>query len=333
MSELLRVCRAVLFAAAAFGFTACTTLTPSVVDARGPAERGITGLWWLMLWISSAVFAVVGGLLLYGIVRGRRRSEDEAGREPRWGEPFIVIAGVVVSGAILVFVFVLSLREMQALAAQGRTAGLVVHVIAHDWWWEARYPNGAVTANEIHIPTGTRVRLRLETADVIHSFWVPQLGPKRDTIPGRANELWIQADEPGRYRGQCAEFCGLQHAHMGLWVFADPPDEFRAWMSQQAEPARRPSGLAARGERVFLTNTCVGCHAIRGTAADGRLGPDLTHLASRTSIASAALPNTPAVLASWIADPQDAKPGVSMPPTELSAEDLAALVTYLVGLR
>ena len=325
--------RGLLFAAAVSTAVGCTPITPSALDARGPAQRPITGLWWLMLWISAAVFVFVVAMLLFGIVRGRRRSADEARAEARWGEPFVVVAGVAVSAVILVAVFVVSLRQMRALAEQGHGAALTINVIAHDWWWEARYGNGAVTANEIHIPSGTRVRLLLETADVIHDFWVPQLGPKRDTIPGRTNELWIQADAPGRYRGQCAEYCGLQHAHMGIWVFADAPPAFDAWMSEQARPAAPPSGSAARGHKVFMTNTCVGCHTIRGTPAAGTLGPDLTHLASRTSIAAAALPNTPGVLSAWIVDPQQAKPGVSMPPTDLSTEDLADLLVYLRSLK
>jgi len=294
----------------------------------------VTGLWWLMLWIAAAVFAVVIVMIVWGIVRGRSRSEEDARRPAPWGEPFVVVAGVGVSAIILVGLFLLSLRAMQVLAAPGRHDALAVHVVGHDWWWEVRYPNGAVTANEIHVPSGERVRLVLDAADVIHSFWVPQLAPKRDLIPGRTNELWIEADEPGRYRGQCAEYCGLQHAHMAFWVIAQPPSEFGAWLGDQVRPAGAPpSGLAARGRDVFLTNTCVGCHTIRGTDATGKLGPDLTHLASRDTIAAATLPNTPDVLAEWVSDPQDAKPGVSMPPTQLSSSDLQALVAYLRSLR
>jgi cytochrome c oxidase subunit 2 len=286
-----------------------------------------------MLWISTVVFAVVVVLLFVGVVRGRRRTEDEARGPARWGEPFIVIAGVGVSAVILIAVFLVSLRTMQALASQERGAALSVHVIGHDWWWEARYDNGAVTANEIHIPAGPRVRLVLDAADVIHSFWVPQLAPKRDLIPGRTNDLWIQADTPGRYRGQCAEYCGLQHAHMAFFVVAQRSDEFAAWLTDQRKPFQPADGLAARGRDVFLTNTCVGCHAIRGTTAMGTLGPDLTHLASRDTIAGDTLPNTSDVLADWVTDPQEAKPGVSMPPTQLGAADLQALVAFLKSLR
>jgi cytochrome c oxidase subunit 2 len=272
-------------------------------------------------------------MLVAGILRGRKRSEDEVGGDVRWGEPFIVVGAVLVTGVILTFFFIFSLREMHAIAAQGRRDALTVHVTAHDWWWEASYPNGAVTANEIHIPTGERVRLLLDGGDVIHSFWVPQLAPKRDTLPGKTNLLWLEADHAGRFRGQCAEYCGLQHAHMGLWVYAQRPADFAGWMSAQARPLTAPAGEAARGMRVFMTSTCVGCHTIRGTPATGKAGPDLTHLASRDTIAAALLDNNARELSDFITDPQDEKPGVVMPPTQLSSADLSALVAFLRSLK
>jgi cytochrome c oxidase subunit 2 len=290
-------------------------------------------LWWPLLWVGTAVFVFVLVMLVAGIVRGRRRTDEQARAEARWGEPFIVIGAVGVTGLILTGFFVFSLIQMRAIASQGRSTALTIHVTGHDWWWEADYGNGAVTANEIHIPTGERVRLLLDGGDVIHSFWVPQLAPKRDTIPGKTNLLWLEADEPGRFRGQCAEYCGLQHAHMGLWVYAQRPAEFTKWMSDQARPLTPPVGEAARGMQVFMTSTCVGCHAIRGTTAMSRAGPDLTHLASRDTIAGAFLDNNARVLSDWITDPQDFKPGVVMPPTQLSAADLSALVAFLRGLK
>jgi len=322
-----------LVAAPLLAIGACTRDTPSVVDAKGAAERHVTVLWWPLLWVGTAVFAFVLVMLVAGIVRGRGRSESEARQQARWGEPFIVIGAVVVTGVILTGFFLFSLKEMRAIAAQGQGAALTIHVTGHDWWWEAAYPNGAVTANEIHIPSGERVRLLLDGADVIHSFWVPQLAPKRDTIPGKTNLLWIEADAPGRFRGQCAEYCGLQHAHMGLWVYAQRPDDFAKWMSDQSRPLTAPAGEAARGMRVFMTSTCVGCHAIRGTPAGGTAGPDLTHVASRDTIAGAFLPNNARVLSDWITDPQDEKPGAVMPPTQLSAADLRALVAFLGSLK
>src|SRR5581483_10754866 len=206
-----------------------------------------------------AVFVFVAGMLVVAAVRGRRRSEADARRPAAWGEPFIVVAGVVVSGVILVGFFVFSLTRMQALADAGRHTKLTIGVVGHDWWWEVRYPNGAVSANEIHIPVGKRVQLALTTDDVIHSFWVPPLGPKTDMIPGQRNDLWLEASAPGVYRGQCAEFCGLQHANMLIRVVAEAPADFDAWMAREAEPASIPSGAepAVDGRRVFDTQTCA----------------------------------------------------------------------------
>lgn len=313
--------------------TGCARDAPSVLDPRGPAAREVTGLWWPMLWVATAVvvFVVVTGTV--GIVRGRRRAEDELQREVGWGDRFILIAGLGVTTLILVSFFIVSLRSMAALAGGRQPGALEITVVGHDWWWEVRYPNGAATANEIHIPAGERVHLTLHSADVIHSLWVPQLGPKVDLIPGRETTMWLEADEPGRYRGQCAEFCGLQHANMKFVIAADPPERFREWMRAMAQPAPEPvDALARRGRDVFMASTCIGCHAIRGTPADGRLGPDLTHLATRAMIAAEVLPLTPEALSRWITDPQDVKPGATMPPTQLSSEELRALVAYLLSL-
>jgi cytochrome c oxidase subunit 2 len=203
------------------------------------------------------------------------------------------------------------------------------------WWWEVRYPEqDIVTANEIHIPAGEPVRLELASADVIHSFWVPRLNGKRDLIPGMENVFWIQADEPGVYRGQCGEYCGAQHANMAFHVIALPRDEFNAWLAARTKLPPQPATAAAqRGAQIFRTAGCVQCHAIRGTQASGNAGPDLTHLGSRGTIGAAMLPNTRGNLAAWIADPQAIKPGIKMPRTFLAADDLQALVTYLEGLK
>jgi cytochrome c oxidase subunit 2 len=191
-----------------------------------------------------------------------------------------------------------------------------------------------VTANELHIPVGTRVNLVVTTADVIHSFWVPELNRKIDMIPGHSNRVLLEADRPGRYRGQCAEFCGLQHAHMAMYVFADPPARFRAWLRHQAAPAAPPAApLARRGEQVFLAQACASCHQIRGTAARGQIGPDLTHVGERTTLAALTIPNTHGDLAEWIRDPQHVKPGNRMPGLALSDADLRAVVAYVGGLK
>jgi cytochrome c oxidase subunit II len=212
---------------------------------------------------------------------------------------------------------------------------MTIDVIGHQWFWEVRYPGtAAVTANEIHIPARTRVNVVGRSADVIHSFWVPQLNRKIDLIPGRTNRTLLYADKPGVYRGQCAEFCGVQHAHMGLEVFADPPARFRAWLANMA----RPTPAAAtpeqrRGEQAFLTDSCASCHTLRGTPANGDVGPDLTHLATRTSLAAETIPNTPAYLAQWVHDPQSVKPGNRMPALQIKPGDFKALISYLTSRR
>jgi cytochrome c oxidase subunit 2 len=307
------------------GAVACSD--DSITRAKGPAASTVLDLWWPMLATATVVFLFVVGMLLLAAARGRRRTEEQARGAVAWGEPFILIAGVVVSGIILVGFFVFSLGRMQALADAGRHPKLTVSVIGHDWWWEVRYPNGAVSANEIHIPAGEKVGLALTTDDVIHSFWVPALGPKTDMVPGQRNSLWLQADEPGTYRGQCAEFCGLQHANMIIRVVADSPADFEAWMARQAEPA-----AAAPGRSSFEGQTCAGCHTVRGTQAAGTVGPDLTHFGGRSTLGAGVRPNTPENLARWISDPQSLKAGATMPPTTLAPDQLAALVSYLEGL-
>jgi cytochrome c oxidase subunit 2 len=286
-----------------------------------------------MFWISVVVFVVVVGMLAAGLWR-RRRNDEDPRRPVPWGEPFIIVAGVVIPAVVLTGVFFVSLRDMQVLSSPDEQAELTIDVVGHDWWWEATYePSGAVTANEIHIPAGRPVRVRLTTDDVIHSFWVPQLQVKVDMIPGKTNEMWLEADDPGRYRGQCAEFCGLQHANMIFYVVAQPPAEFDRWLDNVVLPAAEPeSSSAARGEDVYMESTCVGCHAIGGTDAAATIGPDLTHVADRETLASGVIENNRDNLALWITDPQEVKPGAAMPPTDLSADELSDLLDYLEQL-
>jgi cytochrome c oxidase subunit 2 len=212
---------------------------------------------------------------------------------------------------------------------------LRIHVTGVQWWWRVFYPEEQVTtANEIHIPTNRPVELLLDTNDVIHSFWVPRLHGKVDMIPGKTNTLVLQADTPGEYVGECAEFCGTQHARMHLRVIAQSPEEFDAWLQAQSQPAPSPpEGILREGQQIFLGSACVYCHAIRGTNASGVIGPDLTHLASRRTLAAGTVPNTRGYLMGWIADPHGIKPGNRMPPTYLDADDLDALVTYLESLE
>ena len=311
--------------------SSCSTDAPSVLSPSGESAQRIDRLWWLMLWISVVVFALVAGLMAVAIVRRRRRGLEVDATEPRWGDRFVVVAGVVLPAVILTSVLVVSARDLIEITDAG-DADLTVEVVGHMWWWEVRYPDGAATANEIHIPVGELVRFEVTSVDVIHSFWVPQLAPKIDMIPGRTNVLDVRAERAGTYRGQCAEFCGLQHANMAFFVVAEPRAEFDRWLQEQARPASLPTGTAAPGLEVFLRSSCVGCHTIRGTEANGTLGPDLTHVGARTTLAAGSIENTPDNLAAWISDPQAIKAGAVMPPTELTREELSAVVDYLEGL-
>jgi cytochrome c oxidase subunit 2 len=286
-------------------------------------------------------FAVVVAILLLAWLRRGRRglAGDDGGAKPgeRPSVRIVLGLGVVVPIVVLVALFAVSdiavIRTTQAPAASG--TALEIDVVGHQWWWEVRYPGTkAVTANEIHIPVRTPVLVRATTADVVHSFWVPELNRKIDMIPGRVNEVELYADREGLYRGQCAEFCGLQHAHMGLVVQAEAAPRFRTWLADAGKPARTPADRLARtGRSAFLDGSCSACHTIRGTSATGDVGPDLTHLGSRTTLGALTVSNTPADLAAWLTDNQHVKPGNQMPDVPLSARDLHALVAYLESLR
>jgi cytochrome c oxidase subunit II len=223
-------------------------------------------------------------------------------------------------------------------ATPGREA-LQIRVTGHQWWWDVEYRDArpdhwAHTANEIHVPVGRPVVLELRSTDVIHSLWIPNLGVKRDLIPGNVNTVWFQADTPGVYRAQCAEFCGHQHAKMALLIVADPPERFNSWLTRERDSSRTPTdSVALRGQEVFLAGSCVMCHTIEGTPAGSRVGPNLTHLASRRTLAAGTLPNVRGNLAGWILDPQGIKPGARMPSNQLSPADLHALLTYLENLQ
>ncbi len=315
----------------------------SALDPHGPAAWEIARLWWITLGLGTAVFVLVMVFLLGALFR-RRPGQAEAITAPGRADAgrvqtTIITGGIIMPVAVLTGLLVLTLLSMRAIASQAASgpgsAAAVIEIIGHQWWWEVRYPGGpAATANEIHLPAGQAVTLRLSSEDVVHSFWVPELHGKLDLVPGDTNSLVIQADQPGQYRGQCAEFCGLQHANMALVVVAQSPEEFAAWLAAQAQPAAAPAdGLAAAGEQLFLQSDCVKCHTIRGTAAEGRGGPDLTHLASRATLAAGTLPNTPEHLARWVSDPQAVKPGSLMPQPELNDSDLQAILAYLGGLK
>jgi cytochrome c oxidase subunit 2 len=307
----------------------------STLDPAADASRDVATLWWAMFAISAVVVAVVTMLVVVASVRDRGGPARRRWLGPR-GTRLILLGGVAIPLAILVVLFVFTLATLPSVSAPEDGEGeLVVEVVGRQYWWEVRYPEeGVVTANEIHIPTDTPVELRVRSTDVIHSFWVPRLNRKIDMIPGRTNRILLRADEPGRYRGQCAEFCGLAHAQMSFLVVADRPPDFEAWIVREGGEASPPAtDEAAVGQEVFLGSTCVACHTIRGTPASATVGPDLTHLAARRWLAAGTIPNTRGNLGGWIVDPQRIKPGNEMPPTSLSGPELQALLDYLESLE
>jgi len=316
----------------------------NALDAAGPQAAWIGQLWWLTLWLCVFVFVVVMAALAWALWRSRRASADpspdlspaaDAERKLRLS----VGAGVALSSVLLAGLLVASVLTDQALADLALGDALAVRVIAHQWWWEVVYDDPRpdrvfTTANELVIPVGRPVVITLQADDVIHSFWVPNLHGKKDMIPGRTSTIQLRADREGTYVGRCAEFCGLQHAFMAYDVVALPADRFAAWQAHQRTSAPEPQGAAElRGRELFLTGSCMLCHAIQGTSANARRAPDLTHFASRAHIGAGRLANTPQALAKWIEDPRRIKPGVNMPAHFLPADDLAALVAYLETLR
>jgi len=309
--------------------------TQSALEIHGPAAERIAGIWWAMLAIGAVIYLVVAALVLYLLLR--RQTSDDPGSThiaKRW----ILLGGVALPAVVLVPLFVASVRTLSALM---HVTGddLTVHVTGHQWWWQIRYKGADTTgdilaANEIHIPVGRRVRIELATADVIHSLWIPNLHGKTDLVPGRTNVMWIEASRPGMSRAQCAEYCGTQHAHMALPVVAESQGVFDDWLARERLPAPVPLDSTARaGALVFMSAGCGPCHTIRGTAAGGVLGPDLTHIAGRRTIGAGTLANTPANLARWIADPQAIKPGNKMPRIPLTSQQLTDVVAYLGTLR
>jgi cytochrome c oxidase subunit 2 len=327
--------RALLLLACAFVLAGCGSQT-NTLSPHGPGAKHIASLWWWLLGgCSFAMVFVTGLLVLAWVVRGRSGEGREPGEKAGWIVTLTLGVGVMTAGLIALFVVgdIFTIRGTEAPAANEMK--LTVRAVGHLWYWEFDYPSAhAVTEDELHIPARTPVLLIADTADVIHSFWVPELNRKIDTIPGQQNAIELYADQPGRYRGVCNQYCGLQHAHMGFYVFADPPARFRAWLAAQARPARAPTGaLAQSGEHVFLNGACSSCHTIRGTSATGSVGPDLTHLASRTSLAGVTIANTRSELARWIVDSQHVKPGNQMPDIKLGGAQLKALVAYLETLR
>ena len=329
----------------ALGAASCLLLSSCsgiqhALDVRGPQAERIAELWWVLFAICTVVLVIVVVLAVWATFRGRRTDETEIALSTRQSTKLVLAGGVIIPTIVLIGLLVHSVAVGNAITSEPAGDALVVDVVGHQWWWEVNYPDrenvsrGFRTANELRIPVGRPVRVQLASRDVIHSFWVPNLHGKTDLIPGQSTATWLQADKPGTFRGQCAEFCGLQHAHMAFMVVAEPPERFEAWAEQQRRPAEEPaSSEAARGRDVFLSNACVLCHTVRGTIALGSVAPDLTHVASRLTLAAGTLPNTRGHLAGWILNPQDIKPGNRMPPTNLEPADLHALLSFLESLK
>jgi cytochrome c oxidase subunit II len=331
----------------AFVAAGCTG-NQSSFNSAGPQAARIEGLWWLFFWVSVGVYVISMGFLLLPMWRKRRTARRDAPDapvvlpEPASERKLTIAAGTgVVLTVVILFVLLFgdffTGRALHSFASAPDP--LSIKLTAHQWWWEVQYndstpSNIVITANEIHIPVGKPVRIDLTSNDVIHSFWVPNLHGKKDMIPGHQTSIYLQADRSGTYNGQCAEFCGYQHAKMRLFVIAEPEERFNAWLAAERQPASDPTEeLPRRGQQVFLSSTCIMCHTIRGTHAGSRVGPELTHLAGRQTIAGGSLPNVRGHLAGWILDPQKIKPGVRMPQNPLEANDLHALLEYLSGLK
>ena len=311
----------------------CTGIQ-SALAPSGTAAREIAALWWTMAAGAVVIFMLVLGTAFYAVkVRPERHSR-------RVAYVLILGGGITLPLVILSTLLIYSFRLGPALTAPVAPQALRITVIGKQWWWEVHYAMAGasepvISANELRIPVGERVELTLQSADVIHSFWVPRLAGKLDMIPGRSNRLVLQADRPGVYRGQCAEYCGGPHALMAFYVVAEPPARFAAWLAHEARPALSPTTpLLTRGRALFLDSGCGTCHTIRGTPAVGRFGPDLTHVGGRYSLAAGILPNNVGTLAGWIADSQNLKPGNHMPSFNIfTGEELRALAAYLESLK
>ncbi|MGK5078401.1 cytochrome c oxidase subunit II [Janthinobacterium sp. HLX7-2] len=310
-----------------------TPFIQSALHPAGPDAFIIHDLAWLLI-IGASVILL--GMVLLLVLALRRKKSGAPVRPLRW----LIGGGVVLPLVVLSALLAWSTLRSADLTRPSSQHAIKIAVTAKMWWWEVRYTDPAtgrdiVLANEIRLPAGQSVYLGLTSTDVIHSFWVPKLAGKVDMLPGRLHGLTVRADQPGIYRGQCAEYCGEQHARMALHVVAQPPEQFHAWLASQARPAATPtSALAVRGRDAFVAQRCTACHAVRGLAGDATLGPDLTHIGSRLYLGAGTLRNSPGAMAGWIADPHASKPGVRMPAAgDLDGPTLAAISAYLEQLQ
>jgi cytochrome c oxidase subunit II len=323
---------------------ACASCTgwQSALDPHGAQARGLEGLIWIFIWVAAAVWLSVMVVLAVALRRkSGRRARDETHVLNADGERRmrVTVSGAVTATVVVVLALTVTSFVSTRLVSSEASHPLEIRVTGYQWWWEVTYLDAHAdqvftTANEIHIPVGRAVRLQLRAADVIHSFWAPNLAGKQDLIPGRENNLTFTAQKPGTYRGQCAEFCGIQHAHMALLVIAETPEAFEQWRQSQLSPAASPADPEeAEGQKVFTSKPCASCHTIQGTSASASIGPDLTHVGGRSYIGAGLLPNTRGSLAAWIADPQTLKPGNNMPNVPLTANELRAVSAYLAALK
>ena len=350
------------------GFGSACVGAPSPLDPRTDATARMAELGWIMIALATAVCVAVFAALYAALRVARRRAtavsqvDGQAEQTSGGGDGLVILTGMILPGAIIAFTLgytIYTLRTVAGVGGAGGTTGPAAHAVhgadhgamvppqlaadaaaldvritGRQWWWQISYPDAqVVTANEIHIPAGVPVRLTVTSDDVIHSFWVPQVAGKVDVIPGRVNTMTIRVDTPGTYRGMCSEFCGLQHARMHLFLVVDAAPDFAAWIdSQQRPPPTSADPLVQQGQAV-LQRACAECHAVRGTAAAGRSGPDLTHVASRRTLGAGLHENTRANLEGWVTDPQAMKVGNKMPRPELDAADIRAVLAYLELLK
>jgi cytochrome c oxidase subunit 2 len=308
----------------------CNSRSPNMLHTAGSESRSIAGLWWLSFGLGAAVYAIVAGFIVWAVLRGRRGSGEGRVGDDAW----IIWGGIGVPIVILAVLAVATVKVTSQLRKPSPGA-LNIEVQAKDWWWSVTYTgDGFTTANEIHLPAGQPVAIGLDSDNVIHSFWVPQLAGKMDVIPGQHNVLRFTADTVGTYRGECAEFCGIEHARMGFLVVVQTPRDFATWVANEQQTPLPPDGdAAAQGQQVFMRQSCAGCHTIRGTQAQGTVGPDLTNFGGRQTFGGDTVLNTTANLKSWITNAQMYKPGALMPPIQLSPADLNNVVAYLEGLK
>jgi cytochrome c oxidase subunit 2 len=314
-------------------FVACSTKrSPSIVDPKGSEAHTIAGVWWLMFGLATAVYVIVGGFIIVAAVRGRGTKEGRPSRVR--DNTFVWVGGIIVPAVILVVLGAATVHASNSLR-KPETNPLRIEVVGKRWWWAVSYPDQKFdTANEVHIPVGRPIEIGLDSDNVIHSFWVPQLGGKVDLIPGQHNVWRFKATKEGTFRGECAEYCGLEHAKMNFLVVAQSAASFDTWALRHQQPQSEPaSQLAANGQVVFMRAPCAGCHTIRGTTAHGTIGPDLTDIGSRLTLGANTVPNTEGYLSGWIVNSQTIKPGNLMPPIPLSSNDLQALVAYLRSLK